>query len=59
METITIILFDKYDEVIVRQKMEIKDSYKETRKLINDNILYLVNYYGEDSDISKIEIFRE
>ena len=59
METITIILFDKFDEVIVRQKMEIQDSYKETRKLINDHILYLVNFYGNDSDISKIEIFRE
>lgn len=59
METITIVLIDKYDELIVRQKMEIQDSYKDTRKLINDHILYLVNYYGEDSDISKIEIFRE
>lgn len=58
MESITIVLFEAGDEVIVRQKMEIKDNYLDSRKLINDHILYLVNYYGEEFDICRIEIIR-
>lgn len=59
MENITIVLFDEQDEIIVRQKMTIKKDYMDTRKLINDHLLYLINFYSEDSDITKIEILRD
>ena len=58
MEKITIVLLDSYDEPIVREKIEIREGEPRKNKLINEHILYLLGFYGEEFEVSKIEIIR-
>ena len=58
MEKITIVLFDSEEEPIVREKIEIREGEPRKNKLINEHILYLLGFYGEEFEVSKIEIIR-
>lgn len=58
MEKITIVLFESDDEPIVRERIEIRDNEPRKNKLINEHILYLLGFYGEEFEICKIEIIR-
>lgn len=59
MNKITIVLFDYEDEPIVREQIEIRDDNEPRKnKLINEHILYLLGFYGEQFEICKIEILR-
>jgi hypothetical protein len=58
MEEYTIVLFDKEDEPIVRQQIELRENEQRKNKLINDHVIYLIGFYGEDSEICRIEIIR-
>lgn len=58
MEIITIVLLDSDELPIVRERLEIRDNEPRKNKLINGHISYLLEIYGEDCEISRIEIIR-
>ena len=58
MEKVSIILFNTEDEVIVRQSLEFRENETQKNKLIHDHLMYLFNFYGQDVEISRIEIIR-